>query len=147
MTTLYNARSADGSIRITKFDVDLNPVPDASYLTSREACECPAGVRPMCRHRHMLEHFLTEDAVDQPVFYCYETGAWHGPEGQLLTPELPELPPLPEGVEIVGFDDMATLHNTIAEAVGEPSLATQVTPPVTPTPRPVSLTLRRRQLI
>ncbi len=79
---LYNCKSADGSYRITKFDTDLNP--EGSYLVSDEACECPAGVRPTCRHRQMLPKFLARDAVDQPIYYAFEEDVWLEPvEAQL----------------------------------------------------------------
>lgn len=52
--TLYNAKSEGHSLRVTKFDFDLNP--ESSYLTTAENCECPAGVRSTCRHRQMYPH-------------------------------------------------------------------------------------------
>jgi len=67
---LYNLRSSDGDWRITKFDNDLNP--ESSYLVSAEACECPAGVRPTCRHRQMLPKLLAAQAEDSPMFYDFD---------------------------------------------------------------------------
>jgi hypothetical protein len=68
--SLYNLRSSDGDWRITKFDNDLNP--ESSYLVSAEACECPAGVRPTCRHRQMLPKLLAAGAEDSPMFYDFD---------------------------------------------------------------------------
>lgn len=40
------------------------------------------------------------------------------------------LPPLPEGVQMFGMDDMLGIHNAIAEAVGEPEA--MIPPPAKP---------------
>jgi hypothetical protein len=60
---------------ITKFDEDMNP--EASYHTTLITCECPAGERPICRHRSMLPKFLQRDAVDTDWFYDYDNIGWH----------------------------------------------------------------------
>lgn len=57
--TLYSLRTALDDYRITKFDADLNV--ESSYIISASPpheCECPAGVRPTCRHRQMLPDLL-----------------------------------------------------------------------------------------
>lgn len=79
--TLYNLKSADGDWRITKFTNDLEP--EGSYLVSADACTCPAGVRPTCRHRQMLPKFLAAGAEDSGMFFHFETE-------QFLTPDLGE---------------------------------------------------------
>lgn len=79
--TLYNLRSADGDWRITKFTNELDP--EGSYLVSADACTCPAGVRPTCRHRQMLPKFLAAGAEDSGMFFHFETE-------QFLTPDLGE---------------------------------------------------------
>lgn len=79
MSDLYNARqSASGQpITITKFDSDLNPL--ASYTVTVLECSCPAGFRPMCRHREMLPTFLTSGHVDDGTFYNYDLKTWLPP--------------------------------------------------------------------
>lgn len=113
--TLYNLKSADGEYRITKFDDDLNPVEGSSYIVSFEECTCPAGSRPTCRHRQMLPVMI--DRMDTPWFYDYEDGMWQDPLGEA---EVEMFAPVPEGVAVLGLDDAEKLHNTVAEAVGEP---------------------------
>lgn len=49
MIDLYSLRSPS---TVTKFDPDGNP--QGIYETSFDACTCPAGQRPTCRHRQML---------------------------------------------------------------------------------------------
>lgn len=68
--TLYNAKTEGHSLRVTKFDSDLNP--ESSYLTTSELCECPAGVRSTCRHRQM--YYNLRAIADQPRFWDYEAG-------------------------------------------------------------------------
>lgn len=82
MPTLYNIRTlSTGRWAITKFDIDLNP--EATYTLATDGasltCDCPAGVRPSCRHRHMLPFFAQAGAIDAGMFYQYETQAWHMP--------------------------------------------------------------------
>jgi hypothetical protein len=71
MTTLYNCHSDGLDYRITKFE-DGNPT--SSYLCSTEACECPAGVRPTCRHRQMLPAFLEYNLVNSNLFLDWDNG-------------------------------------------------------------------------
>lgn len=73
--TLYSLRTeidASGATRyrITKF---LDGEVESSYHTSREACDCPAGVRPTCRHRQMLPQMLNASIVNTHWFYEHET--------------------------------------------------------------------------
>lgn len=68
--TLYNLKSEDGQWRITKFDNGLNV--ESSYLTSETECECPAGSRPVCRHRTMLPRMLNVGAEDSGMFYDFD---------------------------------------------------------------------------
>lgn len=66
--SLYNSKTEGHSLRVTKFDIDLNP--ESSYLTTAENCECPAGVRSTCRHRQMYPILRT--IADLPQFWDYE---------------------------------------------------------------------------
>lgn len=72
--TLYSLRSADGSYRIQKFDADLNPLFDSSYLISEggQECSCPAGHRKSCRHRQMLGSMLKANLLDSPDFWNHD---------------------------------------------------------------------------
>lgn len=68
--SLYNAKTEGSSLRVTKFDSDLNP--ESSYLTTRSECSCPAGSRPKCRHREMYMALL--EIADSGTFLDHETG-------------------------------------------------------------------------
>lgn len=83
MATLYNCHHDGDQYRITKFN-ELGE-PESSYLCTETECECPAGVRPSCRHRQMLPKFLAREAVDSFWFYDFERGGWvtNEPNGQM----------------------------------------------------------------
>ncbi len=66
MATLYNCHTDGDQYRITKFD-SLGNV-ESTYLCTIDECECPAGFRPTCRHRHMLPRFLAKGAVNSFYF-------------------------------------------------------------------------------
>ena len=77
---LYSCKSSfeqPDSYIITKFDDDLNV--ESSYTTNLYSCDCPAGVRPSCRHRLMLPHFLAQARQDTDWFFCYDDQTWHQP--------------------------------------------------------------------
>lgn len=80
MTILYNCRHAGDQYRITKFDADMNV--ESSYLCTTSECDCPAGVRPICRHREMLPRFIHRNHIGDEWFYDYDRGGWvqQGPE-------------------------------------------------------------------
>jgi hypothetical protein len=145
MTSLYNCRHDGDQYRVTKFDEDMNV--ESSYLTDGVECDCPAGVRPTCRHRQMLPKFLAREHVGDEWMFDYDRGGWvqmgesFGIEGdsaptnvfevvesvptEAITPDesVSDLPPLPEGVTMVVLDSpeaVVDVHNAIAEAVGEP---------------------------
>lgn len=71
MTTLYNLRHDGDQYRITKW-IDGNP--EASYLCDAGACECPAGVRPTCRHRQMLPMMLDRHLANSTLFWDFDNG-------------------------------------------------------------------------
>lgn len=73
MTILYNCKHSGDQYRITKFN---DGQPESSYLTTLTECDCPAGVRPMCRHREMLPHFLHRNFVNTGWQYDYDRGGW-----------------------------------------------------------------------
>lgn len=54
--TLYNCQHSGDQYRVSKF-VDGNV--ESSYLTDGQECNCPAGVRPTCRHRQMFPELLS----------------------------------------------------------------------------------------
>lgn len=144
MTVLYNCRHDGDQYRISKFDNDMNV--ESSYLCDTDNCECPAGVRPTCRHRQMLPKFISRSHVGDEWMFDFDRGGWvqQGPEwaqqeqiegldegptdvegleeaygtGQL------DLSDLPEGITAIVLDHpdkVVDVHNVIAEAVGEPS--------------------------
>lgn len=79
--TLYNLRETDGIYTITKFTTDLEV--ESSYQTSFDACNCPAGARPTCRHRQMLPKMIAEDICNQYAFLEFESGTVLVPETEL----------------------------------------------------------------
>jgi hypothetical protein len=93
--TLYNCRQDGMHYRITKFDDDMNV--QASYTCSENVCDCPAGVRPMCRHREMLPAFIGRGAVGNGWFLDYDQGGWYEFEGETVPEPEPQpmLRPLP----------------------------------------------------
>src|SRR6266404_4468225 len=89
MTNLYNCHTDGDQYRITKFD-SLGNV-ESTYLCTIDECECPAGFRPSCRHRHMLPRFIAKGAVNTFYFYDYDRQGWVTNEpapmnGQVITP-------------------------------------------------------------
>ncbi len=118
MTSLYNLRTINNANawQVTKFDDDFNV--ESSYEMTQDdelRCGCPAGVRPSCRHRQMFSQLL--DRVDTAWFLDFDTRAWVDPTGEArATQDLG----LPEGVTAFDLEDPKTIHNAIAEAVGEP---------------------------
>lgn len=89
--TLYNLHSADGQWIITKFDNDLNI--ESSYAVSDSECACPAGSRPVCRHRTMLPKMLAVGAEDSGMFYNYDSDQFLEPitgDTDIISPLEPE---------------------------------------------------------
>lgn len=113
MTQLYNCRHAGDQYRMTKFNEHLDV--ESSYLCTTKECDCPAGQRPMCRHREMLPKFLQRGTVGTDWFYDYSRGGW-----VQMDYEPEEMPPLPAGVQLVSLDNPEAVYNAIADAVGEP---------------------------
>jgi len=74
MTTLYNCHTDGDQYRITKFDSFGNV--ESTYLCTVDECECPAGFRQTCRHRHMLPRFIAKGAVNSFWFYDYDRQGW-----------------------------------------------------------------------
>jgi hypothetical protein len=73
--SLYRMHTTDDGMRITKLDDDLNP--KSSYLTSSDACQCPAGHRDTCRHRQMLPLFSSTNRINTKWLYDYDTRKWY----------------------------------------------------------------------
>lgn len=72
--SLYNCKSDGDHYRISKFTNDLDV--EASYLTDGAECDCPAGHRPVCRHRIMLPRFIAKNATAGQWFHNYEQHQW-----------------------------------------------------------------------
>ncbi len=77
---LYSCHHSGDQYRISKFDDDMNV--QSSYLCTETECDCPAGVRPICRHREMLPKFLQREHVGDDWWFDYDRGGWvqMGPE-------------------------------------------------------------------
>ena len=110
MAILYNCKHDGDQYRITKFNENLEV--ESSYLCTETECECPAGVRPMCRHREMLPRFIARDEVGSGWMYDYDRGGWV----QMFEDDPP---PLPEGVVAVSLEYPKELYNAIANALCE----------------------------
>lgn len=91
MTSLYNCKHDGDIYRITKFNSDFNV--ESSYLCDLNSCECPAGVRPSCRHRQMLPKFIHRNHIGDEWFYDHDRGGWvqgsHIEEPTSLDPQEP----------------------------------------------------------
>ena len=74
MTFLYSCRHEGDQYRITKMDEHANV--ESSYLTDGRDCDCPAGVRPKCRHREMFPLFVARKAIGTGECYDYDRGGW-----------------------------------------------------------------------
>lgn len=74
MTILYNCRHAGETFRITKFSEHMEV--ESSYLCTESTCDCPAGVRPTCRHREMLPKFIQREHVGDEWFFDFDRGGW-----------------------------------------------------------------------
>lgn len=153
--TLYSIRthiSADGhsSYYITKFtDGEV----ESAYHTTRETCECPAGVRPTCRHRQMLPHMLNEGILNTHWFLNWDDGRrvvdFEGTDKRILdqlarNPTATEiantpLPPMREPLlEHLIDQTLAALqpHSTTVSAPDFDSGDTGSTPVAVTTPQP-----------
>jgi hypothetical protein len=117
LMTLYNLRSALDDYRITKFTRDLDV--ESSYLLTRDElgalqCECPAGVRPTCRHRQMFPDLLP--LVDTEFFWEFDRRCVCDSDGNPYV----NWESLPTGVVAISLDEPAEVHFHIADALGEP---------------------------
>jgi hypothetical protein len=141
--TLYNARTTidPTTLAVTKFDTLGNV--ESTYETSDSGCTCPAGHRPMCRHRAMLPNL--RPIADTHWFYDFDRHDVVDLNGmtkatfdriamreQLSKPIQEPYASLADalrdanipGVQVFDLSrtEPATLHNAIAEAVGEPAI-------------------------
>lgn len=91
--TLYNCRHAGDQYRVTKFDNHMNV--ESSYLCTTDECDCPAGVRPTCRHRQMLPKFIQREHVGDEWFLDFDRGGWVQMGLEYAAPEAEE----PEGLD------------------------------------------------
>ncbi len=92
MTFLYNCKHDGDQFRISKFNSeDMNV--ESSYLCTETECNCPAGVRPTCRHRSMLPKFIKRGYIGTEFFFDFDRGGWvqgaatpdtYPPEGQMF---------------------------------------------------------------
>ncbi len=131
MTTLYNCHTDGDQYRITKFDSVGNV--ESSYLCTVDECECPAGHRPSCRHRHMLLRFIAKGAVNSFYFYDYDRQGWvtnepaiaKDPMFKPVEPEpitSEEIEALPDGLE----KDYQLAMSEPAPAPPEPTLRRRI---------------------
>jgi hypothetical protein len=71
---LYNCKHDGDQFRISKFDEHMDVI--ASYLCTEDECDCPAGVRPTCRHRQMLPLFIRRKAIGSGWMLDFDRGGW-----------------------------------------------------------------------
>jgi hypothetical protein len=157
---LYNCKSVSDGYRITKFTRDYEI--ESSYIVSAEGCDCPAGARPVCRHRTMLPFFVEGNHVDDGWFFIWDTRQWLKPVGEaegvaeqnerwtngpeILSPSVNNDVIRPQGAPSTSnqptneFVEFVTQANNIADEIeqADPGSATdalaQPAPPTEPTP-------------
>ncbi len=120
-TMLYNCMSIPMGYRIGKFDGDLNL--EAAYhvgLNGRE-CDCPAGNKPICKHRKMLPIFKDAEHINDGWFLNWNTRQWAAPPEELK--DLLEQSEISEEVTAQLQQDMAA---TVANAFEGSSTAAEV---------------------
>jgi hypothetical protein len=75
---IHSVPSAEGSVKITKFDSDLEVISSyfMNWMPSRNGgyydCQCPAS-RFDCRHKPILQTFQQHKEIDGDRFFCFET--------------------------------------------------------------------------
>ena len=76
--------------KFKKFDSDYNLLETYHIAdTKYPICTCPAGIKPKCRHRTMLELFKASSHIGDGWFWDYDNGKWVEPLG--LASELGEV--------------------------------------------------------
>ena len=126
--TLYNCKHAGDEYRITKFTHDMEV--ESSYLCSLLECQCPAGVRPTCRHREMLPKFLKRNYVNTEFMFDHDRGGWVQMGMEWAKPEA-------EALDIPAPDPMDNRHELAR-------VATVETTTIEPTPS--GIVMKRRFL-
>lgn len=117
--SLYNCKCDGDQYRISKFTNDLDV--EASYLTDGAECDCPAGHRPVCRHRIMLVRFIAKNATAGQWFHNYEHDQWIRAA-------------IAEGLNEVDEDDIEIFEPTARYADGLPLQAGMNAKDITPKP-------------
>ena len=77
--TTYTCRATPAGFRFAKFDELGAPVATHTVDPSGRFCDCPAGTRPDCRHRQMLQAFAAEGRIDSGWFYNPDEEEWEPP--------------------------------------------------------------------
>lgn len=143
MSNLYSARSGDpDQYRLTKFDSDYNP--EITYSTSKSECDCPAGARPTCKHRKMVELFLAAKHIDDGWFLDWDTRMWRRPlteggDAHGMTPG-PGMAPIQDYsvTETMAMRDDGLLADTellgTRQPAPTPQLGKAASPPLTKAP-------------
>lgn len=111
--TLYNLKTDGDHYRITKFTNDLEV--ESSYLCSEAECECPAGHRPSCRHRQMLPVLLAGNALNNAVFYDFDTQTFY----QSANAETSDFDSQPDEIQSPSEAEIATALDQSAPQSGE----------------------------
>lgn len=112
MTILYNCKHSGDQYQISKFD-DGELI--SSYLCTTSECDCPAGVRPMCRHREMLPKFINRNAVNTGWWFDYDRGGWVDMRADVEFEDLREEPHSQE-VKAADFDSAIVGSNPAGAA-------------------------------
>lgn len=112
------------SYRISKFtDGEL----ESSYQTTFAECDCPAGVRPSCRHRQMLPQMIAADIVNTQFFWNFDLGRAVDFSGTLKSniDAMNELANLPDvSLDIINAVNEYNAEDTVGEAQhSEPQLS------------------------
>lgn len=127
MTALYSLRSTPtkDEYLILKLSSDFEP--EGTYALNARNCSCPAGHRPLCKHRKMLPFFLDKAHVDDGWFLDWDTRLWKHP----INPE--------QGLAdstLLGQSEEDRLASALAPAfTSEASIPTIAGASVAPTPQ------------
>ena len=77
--TVRTVTNCDNSFFVEKFDSVLL-LPTGHYFLQRVSkrfnCDCPAGNRPVCRHRELVEIFIDTESMDSGKLYDYDKKRW-----------------------------------------------------------------------
>lgn len=81
MSDLYTVWTKAGVYCVVKFDFLLNvqAVYNLPIHKGRMSCQCFQKDKPSCRHREMVNLFVSYKRINRGYFYCYDKDEWQLP--------------------------------------------------------------------